>query len=148
MTTYYSSAYGVNPSDSTNYIYKGPHPTASGQICVRRVTFTGVMAFATTDKLKLFKATAGERLLCISNNRSGDPDAANDFTFNLGWTSAPTAIASASTGMQAAVAVEYDDGDLILVAAAADGDELEVNAAAGAAEVSATHTFVVTSYIP
>lgn len=148
MTTYYSSAYGVNPSDSTNYIYKGPAPDRSGQICVRRVTFTGVMAFATTDKLKLFKAVAGERLLSFSNIRSGDPDAANDFTCNIGWTSAPTAVASASTGMQAAAALEFDDGDLIAVAAAAEGDELEVAAAAGAAEVSATHTFVVTSYIP
>lgn len=148
MTTYYSDAYGVNPSDSTNYIYKGPYPTASGQICVRRVTFTGVLAAATSDVLKLFKATAGERLLSISNIRSGDPDAVNDFTANIGWTSAPTAVASASIGMQAAAALEFGDGALIAVAAAAEGDELQVAAAAGAAEVSATHTFVVTSYIP
>src|SRR5574343_1013495 len=144
MTTYYSSAYGLNPSDSTNYIYKGPMPERSGQIVVRRVTFTGVMAFATTDSLKLFNAAPGERLLSISNIRSGDPDAANDFTVNIGWTSAKTAVASASTGMQATAALEFDDGDLIAVAAAAEGDALEVNAAAGAAEVSATHTFVVT----
>lgn len=148
MTTYYSSAYGQNPSDSTNYIYKGPMPERSGQICVRRVTFTGVLSSATTDTLKLFNAAAGERLLSISNQRSGDPDAVNDFTFNLGWTSAQTAVASASTGMQATTAVKYDDGDLILVPAAQEGDAFELNAAAGEAEVSATHTFVITSYIP
>ena len=148
MTTYYSSLYGVNPSDSTNYIYKGPSPSRVGEVCVRRCTFTGVMAFATTDKLKLFAATAGERLLGFANNRSGDPDAANDFTVNIGWTSAPTAVASASTGMQATTKLEFTAGDLILAAAAAEGDALEVAAAAGAAEVSATHTFVVMSYIP
>ena len=148
MTTYYSSLYGVNPSDSTNYIYKGPNPSRTGEVCVRRCTFTGVLAFATADCLKLFQAMAGERLLRIANNRSGDPDAANDFTFNLGWTSSKTAVASASTGMQATTKVEYTEGDLIAVAAAAEGDELEVAAAAGAAEVSATHTFVVMSHIP
>lgn len=148
MTTYYSNLYGVNPSDSTNYIYKGPNPRMVGDVCVRRCTFTGVMAFATTDKLKLFKATAGERLIGFANNRSGDPDAANDFTCNIGWTSTPTGVASASTGMQAAVKVEYTAGDLILVAAAAEGDELEINSAAGAMEVSATHSFLVTTTIP
>lgn len=148
MTQYYSSLYGQNPSNSANYIYKGPHPVRAGEVCVRRCTFTGVMAAATTDKLKLFDATAGERLLSIANNRSGDPDAANDFTFNLGFTSAPTGVASASTGMQATTKVEYTAGDLIAVAAAAEGDSLDLAAQAGAMEVSATHTFVIASYVP
>lgn len=148
MTTYYSSLYGQNPSNTAEYIYKGPSPKAVGDVCVRRCTFTGVMAAATTDNLKLFQAVAGERLLGVANNRSGDADAANDFTFNLGWTSAPTAVASASTGMQATTKVEYSAGDLVLVAAAAEGDALELAAQAGAIEVSATHTFLVTTTVP
>lgn len=148
MATYYSSLYGVNPSDSTNYIYKGPTPEGVGKLCIRRATFTGTLAAATSDKLKLFKALAGERLVYFANNRSGDPDAANDATVNIGWTSAATAFASASTGMQATTKLELTPGDLILTAAAADGDELEVALAAGAMEVSATHTFVAISHVP
>lgn len=148
MATKYSSLYGQNPSDSTNYIYKGPTPEGVGKLCIRRATFTGTMAAASSDKLKLFKAVAGERLVHFANNRSGDPDAANDATVNIGWTSAPTAVASASTGMQAVAKLELTAGDLVLVAAAAEGDELEVAMAAGAMEVSATHTFVVISHVP
>lgn len=145
MATKYSSLYGQNPSDSTNYIYKGPTPEGVGKLCIRRATFTGTMAAASSDKLKLFKAVAGERLVHFANNRS---DNDNDATVNIGWTSAPTAVASASTGMQAVAKLEFTAGDLVLVAAAAEGDELEVAMAAGAMEVSATHTFVVISHVP
>lgn len=149
MTIYYSSLYGQNPSNTADYIYKGPHPKEAGQLLVRRCSYTGPLAAATSDKLKLFQATAGERLVFIANNRSADPDAANDFTFNLGWTSAPTGVASASTGMQATTKVEYTAGDLILVAAAAEGDALEVNAQAGAAEVTTVvHSFIIGTVIP
>lgn len=149
MATKYSSLYAVAPQGaSTTYIYKGPNPERTGQVLVRRCTYTGTLDVATTDKLKLFEATAGERLLGFYNNRDGDPDAANDATVNVGFTSAPTGVLSASTGMQATTKIDLSAADLIAVAAAVEGDALEVAMQAGAMEVSRTHTFVVTSHVP
>lgn len=146
MTTLHSSLYGKNPSDDTNYIYRGPMPKAAGELCVRQCTYTG--AIANGDVLKLAELVKGEKIIGFFNGRAGDPDAANDATVNIGTTTAATAIASASTGMQATAALKFDAGDLAKIAAAADGDELQIALAAGAMEVSTTHYFTIVSHVP
>lgn len=149
MATKYSNAYGQNPSNLSQYIHKGATPARRGELCVRYIEFTGTLSQASADSLVLCDLVNGEKVIGFFNGRSGDPDAANDFTFNLGYTGALTAYASASTGMQATTKFELTEGDLINAAAVAiDGAQLILTAQAGAAEVSATHRFIVYSIVP
>lgn len=146
MATKYASSYGVNPSNPADYIYRGPSVKTTGEMCIRQMTFKGILAAA--DILKLCPLRKGEKLIGFYNNRDGDPDAANDATVNIGTTSAPTLLASASTGMQAQVKLQFDAGDLILKAAAAAGDDLQLVLAAGVMEVEVTHHFTIISHLP
>lgn len=148
MAIFFSSLYGANPSNPANFIYKGPHPTAGGLLCVRQCTFIGTMSFAATDSLRLCRLTAGERITGFANSRLADPDALNDFIVNIGTTTTPTLIAAANTGMQGIVKLVFDAGDLAGIAAAVRGDDLIVAATAGAAEVSTTHFFTIYSHVP
>lgn len=161
MANRYSSAYGLAPNTNVpQYIHQGPHVERKGQVILRFSTFTGAAITynaspALNDVLYITGGFAqGEKILRLTNIRSGDPDSGNDFTFNLGWrigtASTPaTAFASASTAMQAAVAFEIGAAAALPVQAAAEGDDLILTAAAGAAEVTTVvHTFLVESYIP
>ncbi len=94
----------------------------------------------------------GERLLQFTNIRSADPDAVNDFTFNLGWrigtaANPAAAFATNSNAMQGTVAFSLGIDTLAATQEAAEGDELILTPTAGAAEVATvTHTFVVQSF--
>lgn len=152
----YSSGYGLVPNaNTTTYIYRGPQVERPGQTVLRYHTFTGTLTYNASAALNdiLYIAggfAAGERVKRITNVRSGDPDAANDFTFNLGFRGGlATAFASASTGMQATAAFEVTEAAALAIASVAvEGDDLILTPTAGAAEVSATHTFLIESYIP
>ncbi len=152
----YSSGYGLVPNaNTTTYLYRGPNIERPGQAVLRHHTFTGTLTYNASAALNdvLYIAggfVAGERIKRIINVRSGDPDAANDFTFNLGFRlGLATAFATTSTAMQAAVAFEVTEAAALAIASvAAEGDDLILTPTAGAAEVSATHTFLIESYLP
>lgn len=161
MANLYSSVYQRAPNTNLpQFIYSGPHAERRGQTVVRFSTFTGAaVTFNASPALNdvLYVAGGfmqGEKLLRLSNIRSADPDAGNDFTFNLGWrigTAATpgSAFAAANTGMQAAVAFQITDVAALPVQAAAEGDDLILTATAGAMEVtSVVHSFLIESYIP
>lgn len=160
MATLYSNLYGTPPNaNSAGRIYAGPSVQRRGQTVVRFATYTGPITYNATPSLNdvLYIAGGflrGEKLLRLTNTRSADPDAGNDFTFNLGWrlgtaANPATAFASASTGMQGTAAFVLAASDLAAAQGAAEGDDLILTAAAGAAEVTTvTHTFIVESFVP
>lgn len=155
MPAIFSTLYQLPPNaNSTARIYSGPNAERRGQVVVRFAQYTGAINFNASavlnDILRIAGGfLAGERLLRFTSTRSVDPDGGNDFTFNLGWTSAPTAFLTNSTGLQAATALVLAQDALATAPAAAEGDDLLLTPTAGAAEVPATvHTFIVESYIP
>lgn len=136
MATLYSDLYGAppNPEASGSMIYRGPHGhMTKGSVYVVRGTLTIATTLGASDTARLLKAMEAAKLLRMAIVPSGDLNAANDFTFNLGWTSAGTAFASASTGLQAATAYELSAATLAAAAAAAKGgDDLVLTRVAGA----------------
>lgn len=143
MATYYSDQYGAPPNAELGaaaaQIYRGPtcnYAMTKGGVYVVRGTLvipTGD-TFGAGDVAKLLDAAQSAKLLRIALIQSGDLNAANDFTFNLGWASAgATAHASASTGLQGTTPVELSAATLAAaVAAAAHGDSLVLTRVAGA----------------
>lgn len=156
MPAIFSSLYQLPPNANAGAarIYSGPNAERRGQTVIRFATYTGAITFnasaTVNDILRIAGGfLAGERLLRFSATRSADPDAANDFTFNLGWASAPTTFASASNGLQATTAFVLAADALASAAGAAEGDDLLLTPTAGAAEVTtAVHTFIVESFVP
>lgn len=156
MPAIFSSLYQLPPNANAGAarIYSGPNAERRGQTVIRFATYTGAITFnasaTVNDILRIAGGfLAGERLLRFSATRSADPDSANDFTFNLGWTSAPTAFASASNALQATTAFVLAADALASAAGAVEGDDLLLTPTAGAAEVTTVvHTFIVESYIP
>lgn len=135
MATLHSSHYGTPPNaaEGTAPIYRGPSgPMVTGMPHVVRGTVTIATTLGASDSAKLCKVPEGTKLLRMAIVPSGDLDGANTFTFNLGWTSAGTAFASASTGLQGATAFELTAAATAAAAAAADGDELVLSRVAGA----------------
>ena len=158
MPAIYSNQYArqVNANGQV-FSYAGPNCEKRGDLILRLSTYTGAITFnaspALNDVLYITGGfLAGERIHSIINTRSGDPDAANDFTFNLGFRlGTATTFASTSTAMQAAVAFEVTPAAAAALATnvAAEGDDLILTATAGAAEVTTVvHSFIVISYIP
>ena len=140
MATHYSNLYvpaaGRTSPDDGVRIFMGPHgPMTKGGLYVVRgeiVIATGATIGA-TDTAKMFVAPQGAMVIRAAIVPSADLDAANTFTFNLGWTSASNTHASASAGLQAATAFVLDADDTVTAAAAgADGDELVLSRVAGA----------------
>lgn len=161
MANLYSSVYQRAPNTNLpQFIYSGPSAERRGQVVARFSSFTGAaVTFNASPALNdvLYVAGGflqGEKILRLSNIRSADPDAANDFTFNLGWrvgTAATpgSAFAAASTGMQATAAFQITDVAALSVQAAAEADDLILTATAGAMEVTTVvHSFLIESYIP
>jgi hypothetical protein len=161
MPAIFSDLYRLPPNANAGArpIYQGPSALRRGQTVIRFSTYTGAITFnaspTVNDVLHIAGAfQRGERLIRLANTRSADPDAANDFTFSLGWrigtaANPGTAFASASNAMQAAVAYNLSASDTAAAQAAAEGDDLILTAAAGAAEVTTVvHTFIVESFIP
>ena len=157
MPAIFSDQYGLAPNaNSVVQTYRGPNAERRGDLMVRFSTFRGAITFnaaaAVNDVLFITGGfLAGERIHQILNTRSADPDAGNDFTFNLGFRlGLQTAFAAASTAMQAAALFEVTPGAAAAIAnVAAEGDDLILTAVAGAAEVtSVVHSFVVISYLP
>lgn len=154
MATLYADTYAAN---TTNSIVLGVDTTTqvfsalsdrliqkgkSGKIFGTFVnTVAKPLSFATNPKLKLCDVAPGSKLTRFSIVPSADGDTDNDLTFNLGWTSAPTAFLSASTGLQAAAAIELDLSDLHDDAVSVNGDALEINVVAGELEAAATYRF-------
>src|SRR5688500_2273731 len=137
MATLYSDLYGAPPNPESAggaQIYRGPHGhMAKGTVYVVRGTLTIATTLGATDSAKLLKAMEGAKLLRMAIVPSGDLNAGNDFTFNLGWTSSANAFASASTGLQAATALGLSAAQLAaVVAAALGGDGLVVSRVEGA----------------
>lgn len=127
MATLYSDLYGAPPNPESAggaRIYRGPsgHMTRGGVYIVRG-TITIASTLGASDTALLLKAQEAARLLRLDIVPSGDLDSGNTFTFNLGWTSAGTTFASASTGLQAASAFSLTASGLIAAAAAAKGGE-------------------------
>lgn len=156
MPAIFSSLYQLPPNANAGAarIYSGPNAERRGQTVIRFATYTGSITFnasaTVNDILRIAGGfLAGERLLRFTNIRSADPDSGNDFTFNLGWTSAPTAFASANTGMQGTAAFTLAADAVAAAAAAVEGDDLLLTPTAGAAEsTTAVHTFIVETYVP
>lgn len=148
MATYYSSLYGAVQTRgysagvetvTTSYVYKGPHVSRYNEVtrvCGFLVS-TG-FAFASTDSLIICPAVTGLKVASYTLHTSADLDAANDFTFNLGFTGALTGILSASTGLQTGTALI---GSGLTAAAATTDGNLILSAAAGALEVAGTLFF-------
>lgn len=136
MATLYSDLYGAPPnpeSAASALIYRGPHGhMAKGTVYVVRGVLTIASTLGASDSAKLLKAMEGAKLLRMDIVPSADLDAGNSFTFNLGWASAGTAFASASTGLQSASAFAVTSAASIGAAAAAKGgDELVLTRVAG-----------------
>ena len=161
MTQLFTDLYRTPPNANAGArpIYEGPTVERRGQTIVRFARYTGAITFNATPALNNVLNIAGgflrgERLLQFTNIRSADPDAVNDFTFNLGWrigtaANPATAFATNSTAMQAAAAFNLAASDVAAAQAAAEGDDLILTATAGAAEVATVaHTFVVETFAP
>lgn len=134
MATLYSDLYGTPPNAiSTTPIYRGASGHMSkGGVYVVRGTVTIASSLGASDKAALLVAPEGTKIVRISIVPSADLDSGNTFTFNLGWTSAATALASAATGLQGTAAYTLDEAATIAAAAAAKGgDQLELARAAG-----------------
>lgn len=134
MATLYSDQYGYPPNaTSTTPVYKGPHGhMAKGMVYVVRGVITIASSLGAGDKAALLIAPEGTRLLRVDIVPSADLDSGNTFTFNLGWTSAATAYASAATGLQGTSAYTLTSDAVINgAAAAARGDQLELARQAG-----------------
>lgn len=137
MATLYSDLYGLPPNAEVSggaQIYRGPHGhMAKGTVYVVRGILTIASTLGASDSAKLLKVAEGAKLLRMAIVPSADLNAGNDFTFNLGWTSAGTAFASASTGLQSTTAVELTAAAMAAAAAAAKGgDDLVLTRVAGA----------------
>lgn len=159
MTQLFTDLYRTPPNANAGArpIYEGPTVERRGQTIVRFARYTGAITFNATPALNNVLNIAGgflrgERLLQFTNIRSADPDAVNDFTFNLGWrigtaANPAAAFATNSNAMQGTVAFSLGIDTLAATQAAAEGDELILTPTAGAAEVATvTHTFVVQSF--
>ena len=140
MATHYSDLYvraaGMTTPDDGTRIYRGPHGhMAKGTVFVVRgeiVIPTG-STIGASDVAKLLVAHEGAKVLRLAIVPSADLDGANTFTFNLGWTSASNALASASAGLQGTAAYTLAmDATIAVAAAGADGDELILTRVAGA----------------
>lgn len=136
MATFYSDLYGTPPNAdaATAPVYKGPHGHMSaGGVYVVRGVLTIASAFGAGDLAKLLVAPERARLLRFVAVPSGDLDAANTFTFNLGWNIAGSNThTNGSNGLQGSAAFALSAADLASsLAAAAKGDELVLTRAAG-----------------
>lgn len=136
MATLYSDLYGTPPNPESSggaKIYRGPSGhMAKGTVYVVRTTLTIASSLGASDDAKLLKAMEGAQMLRLTIVPSADLNSGNDFTFNLGWSSAGTAFASASTGLQAATAFSLTAADMAAAAAAAKGgDDLVLTRVAG-----------------
>lgn len=136
MATLYSDLYGTPPNADagTAPIYRGPSGhMAKGTVYVVRGVLTIATTLGASDLAKLLQAGQGAKLLRMTLVPSADLNAGNDFTFNLGWSSASNAFASASTGLQGTGAFELSAATLAsAVAAPKGGDHLVLGRVAGA----------------
>lgn len=135
MATLYSDQYGIPPNaDATTApIYRGPHGhMAKGHGFVVRGALLIPATLGAGDSAKLLMVPQGVKLLRMAIVPSGDLDAGNSFTFNLGWVSAATAFASASNGLQGTSAFLLTADQLIAAAASSNhNDEMVLTRAAG-----------------
>lgn len=139
MATRYSNLY----DDDTN-AYKGPYAKHVGEV----VGVYGIIDTAldgTDTKCKLFEAPKGAKVLRASILAGSDLDSDNNFTFNLGFASAPTGFLSASTGLQATTVVTEAPTDTFAVAAATVDESFELNRAAG--DISAGTIYFFVEYV-
>lgn len=144
MAILYSSLYGTPPNaaEDTAPIYRGPSGHMQvGSLYVVRGTVTIDDDIGASDSAKLCAVPQGTKLLRMAIVPSADLDGSNSFTFNLGWVSAATAFASASTGLQGTSAYTTAAADQASAAAAGDGDEVVLTRVAGAL-AAGTLTFV------
>lgn len=146
--------YAPNGESTADPIYQGPcGPMHSGHCLTVMGTYTNKAGSAgigggTGDYISLCKVPAGAKLLRFYAVPSADLDAANTFTFNLGYSSVANAFASASNGLQAATAYKLDADVLINAAAAVDNDDLILTRVAGALATAGTIKFIAEFYWP
>lgn len=144
----YSSLYEYDEQRSTR-IYRGPSCDTVGKAVTTYATYGVTVAdpFTTDDVLIIKPMNENEKVVNVSIVQSGDADTDNDFTFNLGYTSDPDALAAASTGLQSTTAVELDHSTTASVAPAASGDNLILSRVAGELEAAATLYILVETVI-
>ena len=153
MAAKYSSLYESNSTQtvssgavttSTTYSYVGPKADQKQRTCTIRATYdlaNGALG-ATNTTLTIAEIPAGAKMLRMTiSSGDDDVDSDNDFTFNLGYTSATTAFLAASTVLQAGAETVYVSEDLEEIAAAA-GDSLLLTRAAGTTNTSGTIYFL------
>lgn len=137
---------------TTGYTARSAVPTRKGESITIRGSYTNTTTApidATNSKLYLAGPfPAGVKPLRFKVIPSADMDTDNDFTFNAGFTSAPTGFASASTALQATTGAELDLSDLYAAAASTSGDYLELNRAAGELEAAGTIHFEFECIVP
>lgn len=158
MASYYTTQFQANTVrgtsagvDATTSTYYGMSPTIEqegGEKFIQTV-FTNVAAtplqFSSSDRLFIagpFPANC--RIVSIDVVPSADLDSGNTFTFNLGWTTTPTALLSASTGLQTGTFTAVTSAQYSGQSVSAEGDFLELRPTAGALAVAGTLTFRVT----
>lgn len=135
MATLYSDLYALPPGTSGAEVYHGPSgPMTKGAVHVVRGTLTidsdGLNA---ADVAQLLEVPEGAKLLRFAAVPSGDLDAANTFTFHLGWESATNEFASGSSALQGTTAFTLAADALIAKAASASsGEALVMTGVAGA----------------
>lgn len=125
MATLYSSLF-----DSETNAYKGPVIEVVGGSVMIYGTITDAID-STDSRVLLFPMVAGAKVIEFSIKAGSDLNSGNDFTFDLGYTSATAGFLDDSTGLQAAVVVTEAPTDTFAVTAAVADDYFELNRVAG-----------------
>ena len=156
MTIHYSSQFastgfrgtsaGADSVVTTAYASNTPGIDREGQEvtidCTYAVTTTNPVTFTNSDTIRIagpFPANC--RLQDLDIISSADMDTDNDFTFDLGWTSAPNTFLNDSTGIQAGATVSLTVAQASGGAVSAEGDYLLITVAAGELEAAGTLRF-------
>lgn len=156
MTEFYSNLYAA-PANAPGAapIYRGPYGgEGSGErwsvYCTFANTAAAPFGAAASDQLHICEVPEGSKLVALTILPSADGDTNNDFTFNLGFTTALTGFAAANTGLQAATVFSLAAATLVNLAASRTGDksELLLNRAAGSLEAAATYHILADFMIP
>lgn len=155
MATLYSNQYGSKAgvgtasgalTATTTYFYKGPNLKQKGETITRICVYTGLIA--TADVLKLAGGIMdGERVDAFTVALTVDADTGNDITANIGTTTTPTGIASASTIFQTVAGGDIRPNAFATTTlTGVNGDEYLVTFT-NATEVSATITVTIVSSV-
>jgi hypothetical protein len=138
MADFYSNLFkgpaGPTVGSPTNpvgpFAYQGPAVLAPGTTCTVYGFYQNIAASplgaSAGDVLHLCGVPEQSKLVNLTMINSVDMDTVTPFTFNLGYTSAATAFASASTALQATTALILLPGALLPIVPAVFGTPQEL----------------------